>query len=452
MASSRKKSGKTFPESARIERLGIALCMTRVAEMGHIWREKGVDYGIDGEIELVHDGQVLNKVLWVQSKAKGDNIKFVGETDTALKFTCEQNDIDYWLSGTAPVLLVCSHPESGEAWFKHLPTWFADTKRRRERVVEFDKTHDRFDAGAAEKLLDLGVDKAGGVYLRPAPVDETLTTNLLRVTHLAGHVSVAPTPCRTWTDVNARMHKAGHGFFSDAVLRDGKIFTFRDLNTPPLNVLTSGSSEKIAVDELSDSEDPNDQALVTWLLNGTLRDIFHKDLRFHPERKLLYFKAPKNLSKKVRTSTRSVREVVRHYLPADGATWKPYVRHNAVETQFVYLDGTWFLSLTPTYHFTSDGRDDFPFGAAALSNMKRIEGHDAVRGQTKFWARYFAGSKDLFSGPEEQRLRFGDLETVDVDRGIDDSSWKPPPEGLDPAVPDPVSGAQRSLFANGGAA
>jgi hypothetical protein len=263
---------------------------------------------------------------------------------------------------------------------------------------------------------------------------------------MAELVNVALTPCRTWTDVNARMHKAGYDTFGDAVLRDGKIFTFRDLDSPPFNVLTSEIAERIAVDELSDSDDPNDHALITWLLNGTLKDIFYRDLRFHPERKFLYFKAPRELHKKIRTSSNSLRTVVENYVPAEGATWKPYVRHMAVETQFVYLDGAWFLSLTPTYHYTSDGRDDFPFGAEQLSTMKRIEGHEAVRGQTKFWARYLAGTRNLFSGPEEQRLRFGDLETVQVDRGIDDASWKPLPDDLDDAVPDTNGDVQGSLF------
>ena len=447
MASHRRKSGKRFTEQARIERLGVALCSMRVAEMGHIWREKGVDLGIDGEIELVHEGRALNRVLWVQSKAKSDSIKFAGETDVALKFICEPNDIDYWLSGTAPVLLVCSHPESGDAWFKHLPTWFADATRRRQRVVEFHKTRDRFDESTANRLLDLGVDKAGGVYLRPPPVTETLTTNLLSVEHLATHVNIAPTPCRTWIDVNARMNKAGYKTFSDAVLLHGKIFTFRPLDTPPLDVCTNGPSERIATDELADSEDPNDQALVTWLLNGTLKEIFQRDLRFHPDRKYLYFKAPRDsLTRKVRTSKRSLRTVVEHYVPAEGATWSQYVRHMALESQFVYLDGAWFLSLTPTYHYTSDGREDFRFGAAQLSQMKRIEGHEAVRGQTKFWARYLAGTRNLFSGPEEERLRFGELETVHVDCGIDDASWKPLPEDLVPLEPETKGDVQESLF------
>lgn len=449
MVGHRRKNGKRFTEQARIERLGVALCSTRVAEMGHIWREKGVDLGIDGEIELVHEGRALNRVLWVQSKAKGDSIKFAGETDLALKFICEPNDIDYWLSGTAPVLLVCSHPESGDAWFKHLPTWFADAARRRERVVEFDKTLDRFDESAASRLLELGVAKASGAYLRPPPVAETLTTNLLSVEHLATHVNIAPTPCRTWIDVNARMNKAGYKTFSDAILRDGKILSFRSLDTAPLDACTSGPSERIATDELAESEDPNDHALLTWLLNATLKEIFYRDLRFHTDRKYLYFKAPRDsLTKKIRTSSRSLRTVVQDYVPPEGAKWSQYVRHMALDSQFVYLDGAWFLSLNPTYHYTSDGRADFRFGAEQLSQMKRIEGHEAVRGQTKFWARYLSGSRDLFSGPEEERLRFGQLETVQVDRGIDDASWKPMPE-----EPEQVDSAddgddQQRLFAS----
>lgn len=58
-----RSRGKRSTESARIERLGVALCHSVVADMGHIWRDKAVDYGIDGEIELVDEGRVLGRVL-----------------------------------------------------------------------------------------------------------------------------------------------------------------------------------------------------------------------------------------------------------------------------------------------------------------------------------------------------------------------------------------------------
>jgi len=63
---------KRFPSTAQVERQGVALCASVVADMGHIWREKGVsDVGIDGEIELVDPTtrRALGRLLLVQSKA-----------------------------------------------------------------------------------------------------------------------------------------------------------------------------------------------------------------------------------------------------------------------------------------------------------------------------------------------------------------------------------------------
>lgn len=444
MAKRKSGAGKRSTESARIERLGIALCESQVVKMGHIWRDKGVDYGVDGEIELIHDGRVLNQVLWVQSKAKGDNYRFAGETETGFRYLCDPDDLDYWLSGTAPVLLVCSHPESDLAWFKHLPSWFSDARRRRDRIVEFDKELDRFDSTATQRLLHLGVPKSAGVYLRPPPVPERLKTNLLTVEHVAWHVNVAPTTCRTWNDVNARMTKAGHSLFSDAVLRGGNIYTFRSLDIAPLNTLTSGPTEAIAVDELSGSEDDHDRTLITWLLNATLKELNYRDLRFHPDHKYLYFKPiPGKQRRRVHLGKGKGRAVVERYEPPGDATWKPYTRHMALHSQFVHIDGGWHLAITPTYHFTSDGYDDFPFSATQLSKIKEFERHDAVRSQTVFWARYLAGTRNLLSADDE-RLRFGELVELEVDRGIDDRSWKPLADNNEPD--EVVKPDQASLF------
>lgn len=426
--SPRRGNGKRSTESARIERLGVALCHSVVTQMGHIWREKGVDYGIDGEIELIDDGQVLNRVLWVQSKAQGDGVKFPGETERGFRYLCSQVDIDYWMSGTAPVLLVCSHPESGEAWYKHLPSWFHDAKRRRERSVEFDKELDRFDSPAARNLLTLGVDASSGIYLSPPPRTEILTTNLLSIDHLASHVNFAPSSVRGWADVNARLTKAGYSFLSDIVIRAGNVYSLRRFDEPPLEVLADGPSESLGVDELTDSEDEKDQQLLRWLLNATLKDLTYRDLRLHPDNGYLYFKAPADGGNKKVHVTRGRgggRTVVQRYDPTAGATWLGYTRHYALEFQFVHADDRWYLALTPSYHFTSDGREDFPFSSSQLSTMKRIEGHEAVRSQTTFWSRYLSWSPTLFSSEPDSRLRFGRLATVEVTRGIDDRSWKP---------------------------
>jgi hypothetical protein len=420
----RTGTGKRSTESARIERLGIAHCHTAVAEMGHIWRDKGVDYGVDGEIELIHEGEVLNRVLWVQSKAHGRGVPFSGESDRGFRYMCAQVDINYWLSGTAPVLLVCSRPEAKEAWFKHLPSWFSDPKRRRDRYVEFDKEADRFDASAARKLLQLGVDASSGLYLSPPPRNEVLTSNLLGVDHVGQYVHVAPTRCTGWSDANPRLIKAGRELVSDVVFHSKSVYSFRRFDEPPLDVLADGPADVIGADELAESDDPQQRQLLTWLLGATLKEITARDLRLHPEGRYLYFKARHERDKKVRVGRGSGRTVVQRYDPPEDANWIGYTRHYALTFQFIYAEGDWYLALVPTYHYTTDGRSDFPFSATQLSNMKRLEGHEAVRSQTTFWARYLAAAPTLFSGPPDARLRFGRLLGADVDRGIDDKSWK----------------------------
>lgn len=419
------RRGKRSTQQHQTEREGIALCDSLVTAMGHIWRGKGVDYGIDGEVELIDDGQVLNRVLWVQSKAQRQSNKFAGETDKEFRYTCSEDDLHYWLSGTAPVLLVCSHPDVGQAWFKHLPSWFADPRHRRDRQVVFDKVADRFDPSSARRLLTLGVDAASGIYLSPAPRHETLTTNLLTVANVADRVHVAPTKCRTWPDAQARWVKAGYQPASDVVFHSDNLYSFRPLDQRPFDVLLDGPVEAVGTDELAESHDDADHRLVVWLLNNTLRDITYRELRRHPD--YLYFKARSDgIDRQCRTGSKRARTVVKRYEPAEGATWIGYTRHDALEYQFTYADGDWYLSLVPTYHFTFDGYEDSPFAGTQLATIKRFEGHDAVRNQTRFWARYLSSPNLLFGWPDP-RLNFGRLVELDVERGIDDKAWKPLP-------------------------
>lgn len=118
------RGGKGYPKSARVERLGVALVQSVVAEMGHIWREKSVsDVGIDGEIELVDPTteRATGRLLMVQVKSRSGLDE---RADGTVRFTCSEEDLDYWLSGTAPVLLVLVSTDAREAWFKNLQNWF----------------------------------------------------------------------------------------------------------------------------------------------------------------------------------------------------------------------------------------------------------------------------------------------------------------------------------------
>jgi hypothetical protein len=102
-----------------------------------------------------------------------------------------------------------------------------------------------------------------------------------------------------------------------------------------------------------------------------------------------------------------------------------FYRHAALTPRFRRLAGTWYCQLGTDYCFTSDGRDEYRFADALLSGIKRLDRHAAVAGWTKTWATFLTQQPTLFASAKT--LIFGDLETFEVDRGIEDRLWGPAP-------------------------
>ena len=136
--------GKRTP-SQQIGETGQHLVAKLVSEMGHIWRPNTADYGIDGQIEVVdRNSHATGRTISVQVKTTvADRVP--GEDDRQFTYTCPAKDLDYWLGASEPVLLVRVRLNQQRAWFKRLDTWFADPKRRKNRVVVFDKVDDLLD-------------------------------------------------------------------------------------------------------------------------------------------------------------------------------------------------------------------------------------------------------------------------------------------------------------------
>lgn len=100
---------KTVSRQVKIGEAGIALIERRALEMGHVFHPRRVDYGIDGHLDLVEPGTgvALNLAMLVQSKASDS--RFADEDDDGFHYLCDSRDLDTWLAGNAPVLLVFSH-------------------------------------------------------------------------------------------------------------------------------------------------------------------------------------------------------------------------------------------------------------------------------------------------------------------------------------------------------
>ncbi len=423
----RARSAKKITERSLIGERGIALIHKRVLDMSYLWHDRRVDAGIDGEIELRDPATeaALNRIILVQSKAS--ERPFVRETNTGFEYLCDPADLTYWLDGNAPVLLVCSHPSTDEAWWVSIKDYFADPARRASRRVHFDKRTMRFDVGAATALFDLAVPAESGLYLPPPPRREQLTTNLLALTSVPSRVYSAPTCATDGADAVARLADVG-ARDSDYLLRAGQVHSFRTLTEAPLSTLVAGDplvvSTSVPTSTWADSDDAN---LLRWyveLLTRTLRDMLHAELAWSAPGRYLFFKATASLKpRRIRSSYGRSRTVFTpYYRNPDDPTKLSYCRHDAFLPRFTPVDGCWYLQVLPTYHYTQDGHAPSLFADELLSGLKRLERNRAVFLQVKMWANYL--QDDLRLHEQEPPLRFGGLATVEVARGIDEARWK----------------------------
>lgn len=149
---------------------GVNLVQRIVLEMGFLWHPiGGVEAGIDGVVELRDDvtGEVTNSIIQVQSKAtKGG---FTAETSEGFTYLYSEKDLNYWIQGNAPVILIVSRPDTNEAYWVSVKDYFKDLERRKTRKIHFDKRQHRFNADCKAALMSLALPRDAGIYLAPPP-------------------------------------------------------------------------------------------------------------------------------------------------------------------------------------------------------------------------------------------------------------------------------------------
>jgi hypothetical protein len=419
--------GKTVTRQTLIAEAGIALIHKRVTEMGYLFHPRRVDHGIDGHIDLVDPGtsEVLNLVLLVQSKASG--LPFPYETDDSFQYSCDESDLNYWLSGNAPVILILSHPDQEQAWWVDIKAELADPKRRAARTVTVDKRRQLFNASAVAELLRRAVPKYSGVFLAAPPKREKLTSNLLRITAMPEAIYLAPAAVTSYPaagELLAAESGRGRGAW---ILRDGLVISFSDLTETPLRVLCAGDVEQHDTAEWAASDDTDAQHRFMDLLSRALEEDHWGDLRWHNARGHLHFCPTPALRprREGRTPGRRGHTVFGPYYSQKDPQTVSFYRHAAVTTRFRRLGGIWYCQLGTDYCFTSDGRAEYQYADTLLAGIKRLDRHAAVAGWTRTWATYLTQPPDLFS--KEKALIFGHLETFDVERSIEDRLWGPAP-------------------------
>lgn len=405
---------------------GVILIQQIVGEMGFVFYPSGgVEAGIDGTIEIRDEvtNEVKNCVVGVQSKAVAKD--FTAETDVSFTYLCEERDLDYWIGGNVPVILVVSRPCNKEAYWVSVKDYFKDLNVRKSRKVIFNKTMNAFTADSRKELAVLAIPEASGLYLAPKPKVETVYSNLLPVSSFAEHLYIGETDLREADEVWRRFRELGADGAPEWVLKGKQLISFHDLREHPWNQLCDGGTvERFDATEWAFSTDPDAHRDFVRLLNNSLTQKLKPELRRDKTKRYHYFTAPSGLRNRTIAyqglQNMTKRDVFHVYRSKKDPGRISYCRHSAFRGYFQRLDDAWFLEITPTYHFTSNGHDPYPFYEELLSGIKRLERNNAVLGQLVFWAGYLS-NLDLFS--EYPFLSFGRLRQFDISVGIDDVAW-----------------------------
>lgn len=425
---------KTLRETALIGQKGVALIEKIVLAMGWVWYPRGqLETGIDGTIEIrdPDTGKMTSQILLVQSKA--GKSYFRAETETSFEFLCDQSDLQYWMQGNVPVLLVVSSPDDGEAYWVSIKDHFKDLSKLKSRKILFDKSTQQFNAAARPRLEALTQTQAEGAYFPPARRTETLYSNLLTVTGFGERLYVAPTSYRSGKEIFERLKEVSDGFVSpEWIVRNKMIISFHNLESSPWNeVCDSGAIETFDTDEWAHTDDLDRRYEFIDLLKRCLSEKTFRDLQHFRDGAVeyLYFRPTKSLalrsiSYKTVTGRTQDRIVFQAYKKKSDPDEIAYYKHFAFEGKFCYYDESWYLEITPTQHYTHDGETPYRYREDQLSGIKRLERNQHVLGQIVMWAYFLTKPPTMFE-PPYNFLQFGELLTFEVNVGIDDDMWLP---------------------------
>jgi len=417
---------KTLTRQALQGQRGVNVLEEVVLEMGSRWSPSGPnEVGIDGYIELFdpQTGRALGTTVAAQSKAV---TTFERDTPDTFEFTCDARDLDYWMQGNLPVILVVSRPATREAFWISIKEYFSDPAKRATGKAIFVKANQRFTKDALSNLLQLGRSRDLGLYLAPPPREEILHANLLELESSPKWIYSAQTRHRSPGEILAALRAtASSRIAGEWISRERSIVAFFDLSDPPWpTVCDEGTVESFPTTEWSDSDDPDRRRQFVQLLGRSLREqLYPMGIRYWPDEDCFAFSGTTDRQHTYQALQRRSRvTVVKRFGRStdDGRTYSR-IRHLAFRARFRRLVDKWYLEITPTYRFTWNGTALDRFHAEWLSGIKRMEGNRAVLSHVMLWADLLA--RPEFTPPHRPTLGFRPPESFKASVGIDDVGW-----------------------------
>jgi hypothetical protein len=201
---------------------------------------------------------------------------------------CTQRDLDYWLQGNAPVVLIVVRPRTEEAYWVPIKEYFRDLAKKAKHRIVFDRVRNRFEAACAPEFSKLAVPRDIGVYRPPAPKGEKLYLNLLP-TLPSEWLFVASTEYRDYGELRAAMKADNRHCDSEWLIRRKMLISFHDLSDEPFkHYCDLGTVERHHRAEWEKDEDLRNE--IRELLNLALRQKTRAyPVSYHSMKEYLYF-------------------------------------------------------------------------------------------------------------------------------------------------------------------
>lgn len=423
---------KILTPSQVLGEIGEAAARLRFLNIGFQFDGRSrLEAGIDGIAEVMDNGRPMARMIAVQVKAT-DSGKYTSEDDQGFSYLLNSRDLAYWRGSNLPVIIVLYRKSDESFYWQEVPSGFTEGERR----LRFSKQRDVLDRNAVDRLAALTVPKTGfGYYVPPLGGGEEALVNILPII-LPPEIFVATTP-HSGKKATALLLEGDEPARFDWVIRGGSFWSFHDPRTSPCrDIVDLDQVEAVESSYLAFHEDLDEQNNFAFLLKNALKHQVREDLNWQKDNKLLYFRAlqtnePRTFhyeASKKRTSA----DVVNVIMSKKEEGRVEFVRHHAFVPRFERLDDQWFLVITPTYFFTTNGFTPHSYPQALLSGKKRMDNSASLRGQVIMWHRFLTQREraegDLFGrdASPEPRLRFGQPPQIALETRVPEDVWGAP--------------------------
>ena len=410
---------------------GELLVADRTLAMGFAFDGRTrLETGIDGFLELrdQQTGQTLANWIGAQVKTT-DGGAYTHEDDNGFEYLLKADDLEYWRGSNIPVIIILVRLSDNSMYWKPVDAGMMAEPRR----LQFDKTQDRFDKSAADRIAALCIarDRLGS-YVPPMRSGEAAHLTMVRVV-LPEEIFVGPSLFASGREAARELATVDPHAPFDWVVRERRFLSFRDpRGTPLCEIVDEGSIEAVETELVALQDDVDEEYAFIDLLARTLSVQLDQYLTYDRESRALYFRPlGQNRGRKYRYRSlvnETSADVVTVWKGKNGQVGS--VRHHAFVPRFQRIGDEWFLSITPTFVFTRDGYRPHYNAGALIAGKKRKEKEGAVRGQFIMWRHLLMASgeqsQDLLveSAAQEPLLRFEALHSIMMPLAVPEDAWR----------------------------